>query len=95
MFSIIRDRVHLGFYGVKTRMVTLAFFLILLMLSFITAFFDTYVFEYSFFSSLKNLFFSEVSVGRNIVWTGTLIGLMGSIIIDIRLKLNKKKPEEN
>jgi hypothetical protein len=41
------------------------------------------------------LFFSEVSVGRNIVWTGTLIGLMGSIIIDIRLKLNKKKPEEN
>jgi hypothetical protein len=67
----------------------------MLILSVITAFFDMFVLEYSFFISLKNLFFSEIAVGRNIVWTGAVVGLLSSIITDIRLYLNKKRLEEN
>lgn len=76
-------------------MVTLAYFLILFMLSMITAIFDMFILEYSFWISLKNLFFSEIAVGRNTVWAGAIVGLLSSIIIDVRLYLNNKKLEGN
>lgn len=76
-------------------MVTLAFFIVLILLSIIVAFFDTITLGYSFWGAYVNLFYTEVAIGRYFVLTGLMIGLIGSLIIDLRIHLNKRKIEEN
>lgn len=76
-------------------MVTLAFFIVIGLLSILVAFFDTQIFGYSFWEAYVNIFYTEIAVGKYIVITGILFGLISSIIIDIRIYLNKRKIEEN
>lgn len=71
-------------------MITFAFFLVVTLLSLLLAFFDMMLFEYSFLEALKNLFVSEIAAGRYIVITGAVVGLISSIVLDIRLYLAKK-----
>ncbi len=76
-------------------MVTLAFFIISVLLSIIMIFFDTLIFGYSFWESSLNLFYTEIAVGKYIVFTGAVFGLLASIIIDVRVYLLKRKIGEN
>lgn len=76
-------------------MITLAFFLMIILLSVIVSFFDTLIFGYSFWEAFINLFYTEIAVGKYIVMLGILSGLISSVIIDIRIHLNKKSVKEN
>ncbi|MGG5253188.1 hypothetical protein ACQYAD_06805 [Neobacillus sp. SM06] len=76
-------------------MVTLAFFIISVLLSIIITFFDTVIFGYSFWESYLNLFYTEIAVGKYIVFTGAFFGFLISMIIDLRMYLTKRKIGEN
>lgn len=76
-------------------MVTLAFFLVIILLSVIVSFFDTMIFGYSFLEAAINLFYTEIAVGKYIVLLGIFSGMISSVIIDIRIHLNKKSVKEN
>ncbi len=80
--------------GCDLILITLAFFLIILLLSGLLAFFDTMLFEYSFLEALRHLFISEIAAGRYIAVAGACIGIIASIMIDVRLHLLKKGKSE-
>ncbi|MED4203446.1 hypothetical protein [Neobacillus mesonae] len=76
-------------------MVTLAYFILTVLLTLLIAFFDTRIFEYSYVEALRNLFFTEIAAGKYIVFAGLLVGLMISMIIDVRIFLSKKNIKTN
>ncbi|NRD78646.1 hypothetical protein HPT25_14895 [Bacillus sp. BRMEA1] len=72
-------------------MITLGFFLTSISLTVLLAIFDMKIFEYPFLLAVKNIIFSEIAAGRYIVILGGTGGLVSSVIIDVRLYLQKKR----
>ncbi len=77
--------------GVVWSMVTFSFVLIALFLTGLLALFDTQLFGYTFISAIQHLLFSEIAAGRYIVITGAIVGLISSVVIDVRIYLSKRK----
>jgi hypothetical protein len=80
----------MGFY-----MVTLAFFLLITLLTILIALFDMSLFEFSFFEAMINILFSEIAIGRYIALFGAALGLISSVMIDIRIHRTKKDSNDN
>ncbi len=77
-------------------MVTFCFFLIFTLLLVITTIFDMMIYKQTILKTLHSLFFSYVGAGRYIAYMSAGVGLICSIIIDYRLRTNKKakKPSQ-
>lgn len=76
-------------------MVTLSFFLLITFLTLLIALFDMSLFEYSFFEAIINILTSEIAIGRYIALMGAALGLISSVIIDVRIHRSKKESNVN
>jgi hypothetical protein len=72
-------------------MVTLAYFLLVSLLTILIALFDMSLFEFSFFEAIINILYSEIAIGRYIAILGASLGLISSVIIDFRIHRSKKE----
>jgi hypothetical protein len=72
-------------------MVTLAYFLLILLLTILIALFDMSLFEFTFFEAMINIIYSEIAIGRYIALFGAALGLISSVIIDFRIHRSKKE----
>jgi hypothetical protein len=75
----------------KNIMVTLSFFLLLMFLSILLALFDMKLFELTFFEALIKIFSSEIAVGGYISIAGAFLGLIWSVVVDVRIYRSNKK----
>lgn len=76
-------------------MVTFAFLTITTLLIILIALFDMKLFELAFFDALKNIFYSEIAIGRYISFLGAALGMISSLIIDFRIKTSKKESNKD
>jgi hypothetical protein len=74
-------------------MVTLAYFLLLTLLTILITLFDMSLFEFSFFEAMINILYTEIAIGRYIALFGAALGFISSVIIDFRIHRSKKESD--
>ncbi|MEH7113865.1 hypothetical protein V7124_15940 [Neobacillus niacini] len=72
-------------------MVTLSYFLLLIFLSILLALFDIKLFELTFFEAIVKIYYSEIAVGRYFSFAGAFLGLIWSVVVDVRIYRSNKK----
>ena len=77
----------------ENKMVTLSFLLVFILLNSLTILIDIVLFHYSFSKELGNLYYINPLFGRISLYCMMIIGLASSIIIDIRIKKNKRQKQ--
>lgn len=75
-------------------MVTIAYLLVFGMLSILTVVLDMFVFHYGPIKCIKNIYSAEVSAGAITIVFTALLGLVWSIVVDLRIKKNKKQDQQ-
>ncbi|MFP7295891.1 hypothetical protein [Neobacillus niacini] len=72
-------------------MVTFSFVALIILLTILIGLFDMRLFEYSFLEAIINILYSEIAIGRYIALFGAALGLISSVIIDMRIHRSKRK----
>ena len=74
-------------------MVTVGFFLVFILLTSLVIGIDIFTYHYSFTEAWGIIFYSDLLVGRIILYITFIIGLLSAIIIDIRIMKKKHKKQ--
>lgn len=72
-------------------MVTFGFLLVFTILGQLTIIIDIFLFQYSYTGAIKNLYYSQISADRLILYMTFLSGFIWAIITDIRIKKKRKQ----
>ena len=77
----------------KKKMVTVASFLVFILLTSLVIGIDISTYHYSFIEAWGILFYSDILIGRIILYCTFAIGFISAIIIDIRILKKKRKKQ--
>jgi hypothetical protein len=72
-------------------MVTIGFFLVFILLTSLVIGINIFTYFYSLFDAWGTLFYSDMLVGRIIVFSEMVIGFLSAIMIDTRIMKKKRK----
>jgi hypothetical protein len=74
-------------------MVTVGFFLVFILLTSLVIGINIFTYYYSFFEAWGVLFYSDILIGRIILYCIFSIGFLSAIIIDTRIMKKKRKKQ--
>ena len=74
-------------------MVTVGFFLVFILLTSLVIGTNIFTYHYSFFEAWGVLFYSDILIGRIILYCIFAIGFLSAIIIDTRIMKKKRKKQ--
>jgi polyferredoxin len=77
----------------EDKMVTIASFLVFILLTILVIVIDIATYHYSFIKAWGILFQTDVLTGRIILYVTCAIGFISAIIIDIRIRKKKSKKQ--
>lgn len=75
----------------EKEMVTFGFLLVFTILGQLTIMIDIFLFQYSYTGAIRNLYYSQISADRLILYMTFLSGFIWAIITDIRIKKKRKQ----
>lgn len=75
----------------EKEMVTFGFLLVFTILGQLTIMIDIFLLQYSYTGAIKNLYYSQISADRLILYMTFLSGFIWAIITDIRIKKKRKQ----